>query len=105
MEFGPLKVSDDMDRCHTGTIDLDTIFNEVVLATEDDGGIVIDKERTPALQDWYWEEVWMQRDDAGEAQGRQAGQHQALLTAMCVQLTGAKTAADAATVCRIIAEN
>jgi hypothetical protein len=30
-----------MDRCHNRAIDLDTIFNEVVLATEeDDGGIV-----------------------------------------------------------------
>jgi hypothetical protein len=37
-----------MDRCHNRTIDLDTIFNEVVLATEeDDGGMyVIDKERS-----------------------------------------------------------
>jgi hypothetical protein len=50
MEFGPLKVSTmTWTAAITGTIDLDTIFNEVVLATEeDDGGIVhvIDKERT-----------------------------------------------------------
>jgi hypothetical protein len=41
----------------TGTIDLDTIFNEVVLATEDDGGIVhvIDKGALSPAQDWYWE--------------------------------------------------
>jgi hypothetical protein len=72
LEFGPLKVSTmTWTAAITGTIDLDTIFNEVVLATEeDDGGMVhvIDKERTqsrpPGL---VLEEVWMQRDDAGEA--------------------------------------
>jgi hypothetical protein len=44
MEFGPLKVSTMTWTAAMGTIDLDTIFNEVVLATEeDDGGIVCDR--------------------------------------------------------------
>jgi hypothetical protein len=71
MEFGPLKVSTmTWTAAITGTIDLDTIFNEVVLATEeDDGGIVhvIDKEHSvPPSRIGTGKEVWMQRDDAGE---------------------------------------
>jgi hypothetical protein len=67
---------------------------------------MIDKERlSPALQDWYWERSWMQRDDAGGAHRDDKLVNIKLFSNGCVQLTGAKTAADAATVCRIIAEN
>jgi TATA-box binding protein (TBP) (component of TFIID and TFIIIB) len=110
MEFGPLKVSTmTWTAAITGTIDLDTIFNEVVLATEeDDGGIVhvIDKERTQSRPPGL---VLGKKFGCNVTMRVRAHKDDKLVNIKlfsngCVQLTGAKTAADAATVCRIIAE-
>jgi hypothetical protein len=88
MEFGPLKVSTmTWTAAITGTIDLDTIFNEVVLATDDGGIHVIDKERTQSrppglvLGKKFGCNVTMR---VRATQGRQAGQHQALPTAVFI---------------------
>jgi hypothetical protein len=73
-----------MDRCHNRDNRSGHNFQRSCITEEDDGGIhVIDKERTQSRPPGLVLERSLDRDDAGEGtQGRQAGQHQALPTAV-----------------------
>jgi TATA-box binding protein (TBP) (component of TFIID and TFIIIB) len=110
MEFGVLKVSTmTWTAAIAGSINLDTIFTEIVLSgPEDDEGIVelLDKERSASrppglvLGKKFGCNVTMRvrvkKDDKLV--------NIKLFSNGCLQLTGAKTAEDAASVCRIVAD-